>query len=265
MYERKAGNEEWMLQIERYNYIVSELEKHGSVSIKNLMNVVSPSRSTIRRDLMELEKMDKLIRTRGGAVSVGNNVNFMREFEYRKNQQHEEKLRIAHAALQFVNEQEAILIDEGSTSFELAKLLGRFRSLTVATCSLNIAWELRCAENIELLMIGGMLKRKSLSMSGSIAEQAVRGISSNRFFMTADGVNIKQGCMCYGAEEATVKRSMIQSVQETILLVDHTKFSQNALINICELKDINTIITGKEVDPQIIFQIRATGINLILA
>ncbi|MDR2132203.1 MAG: DeoR/GlpR family DNA-binding transcription regulator [Clostridiales Family XIII bacterium] len=254
-----------MLQIERYHHIVSELEKHGSISIKNLMNVVSPSRSTIRRDLLELEKMHKLVRTRGGAVAVGNNTDFMREFEYRKNQQHEEKLRIAHAALQFVNEQEAILIDEGSTSFELAKLLGRFRSLTVATCSLNIAWELRCAENIELLVIGGMMKRKSLSMSGSIAEQTVRGISSNRFFMTADGVNAEQGCMCYGAEEATVKRSMIKSVKETILLVDHTKFNKNALINICELKDLNTIVTGKEADRKIVSRIQSLGINIVLA
>lgn len=253
-----------MLQAERYQCIVSEVNKHGFISVDDLMKTLSVSRSTLRRDLVELEQMNRLIRARGGAISMKNGTSHEPEIEYRKGLQQEEKHRIAEAALSFVHERDTILLDSGTTTMELAKLLGRFNSLMVATYDLYIAGELSTMNNISLVVAGGMLRHKSNTMVGYFTEKVISEIHADRFFLSADAIDVDHGCMCYSIEEISVKKSMIRSAKEVILLGDHTKFETIAFINVCSLNEIDTIITGSDIDPLRLARLREMGINVIL-
>lgn len=253
-----------MLQAERYQCIVSEVNKHGFISVDDLMKTLSVSRSTLRRDLVELEQMNRLIRARGGAISMKNGTSHEPEIEYRKGLQQEEKHRIAEAALSFVHERDTILLDSGTTTMELAKLLGRFNSLMVATYDLYIASELSTMNNISLVVAGGMLRHKSNTMVGYFTEKVISEIHADRFFLSADAIDVDHGCMCYSIEEISVKKSMIRSAKEVILLGDHTKFETIAFINVCSLNEIDTIITGSDIDPLRLARLREMGINVIL-
>lgn len=253
-----------MLQAERYQCIVSEVNKHGFISADDLMKTLNVSRSTLRRDLVELEQMNRLIRARGGAISMKNGTSHEPEIEYRKGLQQEEKHRIAEAALSFVHERDTILLDSGTTTMELAKLLGRFNSLMVATYDLYIADELSAMNNISLVVAGGMLRHKSNTMVGYFTEKVISEIHADRFFLSADAIDVDHGCMCYSIEEISVKKSMIRSAKEVILLGDHTKFETIAFINVCSLNEVDTIITGSEIDPLRLARLREMGINVIL-
>lgn len=253
-----------MLQAERYQCIVSEVNKRGFISVDDLMKTINVSRSTLRRDLVELEQMNRLIRARGGAISIKNGTSHEPEIEYRKGLQQEEKRRIAEAALSFVHERDTILLDSGTTTMELAKLLGRFNSLMVATYDLYIASELSTMNNISLVVAGGMLRHKSNTMVGYFTEKVINEIHADRFFLSADAIDVDHGCMCYSIEEISVKKSMIGSAKEVVLLGDHTKFETIAFINVCSLNEIDTIITGSEIDPLRLARLREMGINVIL-
>lgn len=255
----------FLLQAERYQSIVSEVNKHGFISVEDLMKNINVSRSTIRRDLLELEQMNRLIRARGGAISVKNGTSHEPGIEYRKGLQQDEKHRIAVAALDFIHERDTILLDSGTTTMEVAKLLGRYNSLMVATYDLYIAMELSSMSNISLVVAGGMLRHKYNTLVGYFAEKVISEIHADRFFLSADAIDIDHGCMCYNIEEISVKKSMINSAKEVILLGDHTKFETIAFINVCSLSEVDTIITGKEIDPETLARLQDMDIQVVLA
>ena len=253
-----------MLQVERHNQIVSEVEKQGFVSIEDIEKVIHVSRSTIRRDLLELERMNKLVRARGGAVSKRNGTSHDPGVAFRFNMQREEKQRIAEAALKLVNERDTILLDEGTTTIELAKRLNRYHSLMVATNDLFVARELSAMNNINLVVAGGTLRRETNTLVGYFTEKIIGEMHADRFFLSADAIDVVHGCMCYNMEQIPVKKGMILSAKETVLLSDHTKFEKTAFINICKLSEINTIITGTEVNQEIYARLCEIGVHVIL-
>ena len=254
-----------MLQIERYNNIIALVEKHGFISIESLMDALQVSRSTIRRDLLALEEMNKLARSRGGAISKQASGSYIPGFKHRKSIHLEEKQRIGEAALQFVHEHDTILLDEGTTTLELAKRLKQFHSLVVATYDLNLVEEMSAMSGINLVVSGGSYKARSNLVVGYFAEKFFSKIRADRFFMAADAVDLKMGCMCYGMDEIHLKINMINSSRETILLADHSKFETVEFIKVCGLDKIHTVVTGKEVKPEAVEELRAQGIKVVLA
>lgn len=253
-----------MLQAERHKYILSEVDSHGFASMEDLSREMGISRSTLRRDLLELEQMHKLIRARGGAISAKNGTSHEPTVGYRRSQQLDEKKRIAQAALGFIRERDTILLDSGTTTVELAKLLGRYKSLMVATYDLYLANELCMMDDISLVVCGGMLRHGPNTLVGYFAEKVIDEIHADRFFLSADAVDLEHGCMCYNIEEISVKKSMLKASKEVVLLVDHTKFETIAFINVCALSSVHTIITGKEIRPDILERLREMDVQVIL-
>ncbi|MDR0489625.1 MAG: DeoR/GlpR transcriptional regulator, partial [Oscillospiraceae bacterium] len=182
----------------------------------------------------------------------------------RYNLQREEKQRIAEAALELVNERDTILLDEGTTTIELAKRLNRFHSLMVSTNDLYIAMELSALAGINLVVAGGALRRETNTLVGYFTEKIIGEIHADRFFLSADAIDVVHGCMCYNMEQIPVKKGMILSAKETVLLSDHTKFEKTAFINICTFSEIKTIITGREVSREIVTRLGEMGVNVIL-
>ncbi len=252
-----------MLQIERQNGIVEFVQKHGLVSVEDIMAEFGISRSTARRDILELNDLNIIRRTRGGAASIEHGTYKVPAFKYRKNLNLDEKKRIGEAALRFIQEQDTVLLDEGSTTLELARRLDRFQSLVVATYDLNIAEVMKPMHGINLVVSGGSYKERGNTVIGYFTTKFFEEIKADRCFIAADAVSLEQGCMCCSMDEIMIKKTMLKSSREVILLADHSKFERLEFVRFCELDKLKAVITGKEVDPEILQGIRDLGVEVI--
>ena len=253
-----------MLQMERYERITNAINQNGFMGIDDIVSKLGISRSTVHRDLCELEKMHQILRIRGGAVSLNKSISHEPPLELRRDSQLEEKQRIAKAALQYVNERDTVLLDSGTTTIELARLFNGFESLMVATYDLFIANELSNMQNITLLVIGGVQRKRFNTLIGYFSEVVINQIHADTLFLSVDAIDIAHGCMNYNIEEISVKKSLMRSAKKVIVLCDHTKFETIAFINTCNINEVNTIITGKEARPETINQLREMGVDVIL-
>jgi len=216
--------------VSRRARILEELEAKGQVGVTDLSKMFNISEVTIRNDLTHLEKQNMLIRARGGAIKIkyyrmGIDPSITdKQKEYLK-----EKQRIANAAVRLIEEGDTIVLDSGTTTTEIAKLLGRFRNLTIITNALNIAVILSEYEGINIFMPGGMLRKKSLSLVGVLADENFGRFFCDKLFLGVDGFDTTYGLSTPNSEEAHLNRIMINTAQKVIVVADSSKFRKKRL------------------------------------
>ena len=254
-----------MLKAQRFEIITSELENHGIVSIDDLTKKLNTSRSTVRRDIEELEMKNALKRIHGGAVSVKESSFKEPPFQVRKDMHLDEKCRIAEAASKLIDENDTLFISGGTTVHEFAKALKAIPfSMYIATNDLMTAVELSNLSNVDLMVLGGLLRHHHFTMNGFFAEEMISKIHADKAFIGVDAVDFSLGFMNFSAEEIQPKKLMIEASREVIILCDHSKFDEVAFVNICLFKDVNTVITGKEADPKVLDRLEKTGVKVMV-
>lgn len=222
--------------------ILELLEEKGQVRIPELSNMFNVSEVTIRNDLEQLEKKNLLIRTRGGALKiqrVGIDYNLNLKSQKRK----AEKEKIGIKAAELITDGETIIIDSGTTTYEVAKNLGKFNDLTVITNALNVAGALIGFPNIKVIVPGGTLRRNSLSLIGAIAEQSIQNYYCDKVFLGVDGIDAAHGISTPNAEEAHLNKLMIKNSKEVIVVTDSSKFLKRSFVLIAGIEDVDTIVT----------------------
>lgn len=235
-----------MFSIKRLEKIAEILEKEGSVDVNSLCEQFKVTGKTIRQDLIKLEEMGLLERHHGGAVLKQNGSGVF-PIKQRKQKNLEEKKKIAKAALKYIEERDIIILDGGSTNIELAKILGD-KTIIVITNDLMIAGELHNKENITLYLTGGKLRREGVfTLLGRDAERMIQKYNANKLFLGTSALDFKQGLMVLSAEEADIKRAMINSSKEVICLTDYSKFHQLAFTSFTSLDDLNVLITDNRI------------------
>lgn len=252
-----------MLREQRIDYILGELKSKGVVSVSELTRVLETSRSTIHRDLDDLAAQNLLQCVRGGAVAVTPKASFEPSFKARKSRFLEEKQRIARAALQYIQDDETIILDSGTTVHELAKLLADAKNLYIATNDLHSAMALSDNPNISVIVLGGILRTSHFSLNGLFTEDILRQIHADTTFLSIDAIDFDVGPMNFSMEEIPTKRLMLQASQKTIVLCDHSKFESVAFVNICPLSQVDLIITGKEIAPQHLKRLKENNIKVL--
>ena len=162
-----------MLKSARHSKIRALVDENGQVSVSELIELLNVSEATVRRDLEEMAQQGWVRRTHGGAVRIER---ARREppILQRQSKAAEEKQRIGQLAAQFVKDGDTIFLGSGTTVHEVARTIRKISGLTVITNALNVVNELANCENIELIVIGGLLRQSELSMVGHIAEQAIQ-------------------------------------------------------------------------------------------
>lgn len=257
--------DEAVIKERRMEIIISELKQHGIVTVDELAARISTSRSTIRRDIDELESQHALKRIRGGAVGMPSGATAHEPpFTVRQDMFLEEKARIAKAACELVQTNETLLLSCGTTIHEFAKALHVANPpLYIATNDLMIAMELAYYPNIELIVLGGSLRRNHFSLNGFFAENAVTQIHADKAFLGADAVDLNIGFMNFSVEEIQAKKFMMQASKENIVLCDHSKFEKVAFVNMCAFQDVDLLITGKETPPHVIAKLEETGLKVM--
>ncbi|MDO4845331.1 MAG: DeoR/GlpR family DNA-binding transcription regulator [Oscillospiraceae bacterium] len=254
-----------MKKSDRFSLIRTRLQKEGIVSIDDMKAFFQTSKATIYRDLRELESLGELKCTRGGAVSVARKAN--QEFSYEKKVDlfQDEKIRIAHEALKYIHPKETIILDSGTTVFELARLIsGQKEEIYAATNDILTAHALACNEYISLTVLGGFLRKNHFSLNGYFAESMISQMHADTAFIGADAIDLSIGFMNFSVEEIQTKKLMIKASKKRIFLCDHTKFDSIAFVNICPFADADIIITGQETSPTTVHELEAAGVHVAL-
>lgn len=247
---------------ERFKKIMELISVQNVVSIEDLCKVLNVSKATIRRDITELDKVGKLTKTHGGAVSFEFGTSKEPPFLLKKDYNVQEKIRIAEAAYKSIKPGETIILDSSTTILELANHLVNAKNLMIVTNDLLIATKLASNTALDVLVIGGELRKQYYTMIGLFSQMVLKEIHADKVFLGVDGVDLESGFMLYNIEESQVKKLMIESAKELIVLCDHTKFSNIALVNICPLERAKKIITGSEIDKKIVEKLKNLNINV---
>jgi len=252
-----------ILQFERFRIITDCINQNNSATVSHLSLMLKQSKATIRRDLNALAELNQIMLTRGGAVMIPSQTNTEPLLQERKVLHTEEKNRIARAALQMIDPGEIILLDSGTTIQALGTLVGDIPNITVATNDLYIANALANSKNVDLTVIGGKLRQGYYNLTGYFTQMILNEIRADKAFIGVDGVDAKFGFMNYNMEEIPVKKLMIEQAKAAIVLCDHSKFESVGLIHICKFDKIDKIITGKEIDQEILNSIKQLGIDIV--
>ena len=230
-----------MLIADRYEKIVDLVNERGSIRVSELSNLCEVTEETIRRDLDRLEKVGRLLRSHGGAVSLRER---QPEIPYaeREVMYAGEKQRIAREAVLMIKPGERILLDASTTAWYMASHLPNM-PLTVLTNSMKVASELSSKERIEVISTGGQLSRRSMSYVGHLAERSLDLYHVDKLFLSCKGFYLERGISESNELQAMVQRKMISIADQVILLADSSKFGLQAFTHVAETSELNEIIT----------------------
>ncbi|KXH80891.1 DeoR/GlpR family DNA-binding transcription regulator [Sporosarcina sp. HYO08] len=226
---------------ERRRHILERLKVEGKVEIIQLAEELQVTPMTIRRDFDALEKQKNLIRTHGGAVLpqalIGE-----RTFESKAVMAVVEKKAIAREAIEFIQAGMTILLDSGTTTLEIAKQLKFREDVTVVTNDIKIAAELMDSK-LEVIVLGGRLQNDVGALFGSVAEEMLRSIHVDLFFLGAHAVHPSFGITSPTFEKSSLKQRMNEAAEQIILVTDSSKFDRKSFAKVCDLDQITAMIT----------------------
>jgi len=249
---------------DRHEFILKNLKETGKTTIEWLCETMKVSSVTIRKDLKVLEDKNLLFRIKGGASS-SNPYAIDRPLLVKESINSEEKQKIALAALKLIKDNDSIMIGSGTTVYTLAKNLESQHLLTVITPALRVSLELSGKKNIEVLQLGGLIRLNSASVAGHYAMRILEEISCGILFLGADGIDLEFGISISNLPEATLNQKMIENAQKIAILADSSKFGKRGLGKICELIDVDYIITDNKVSGSTVKAIEELGIKIIVA
>jgi DeoR family transcriptional regulator of aga operon len=249
--------------VDRRVYIIDKLNSSGQVDVSTLSKELEVSEVTIRNDLEKLEEKNILIRARGGAIKL-DRVSTDFSISDKHKQHSEEKKRIGKAAAQFILDGETIILDSGTTTMEIVRNLPKTISLTVISNALNIANQLSEHPDVNLIIPGGILRKKSLSLVGSAAEESFRNFYCDKLFLAVDGIDTTYGLSTPNLEEAQINRVMIAISKQVIVVTDSSKFHKRCLAFISPLNNIDMVITDSGILPEDKTRLENSGIKVVI-
>ncbi|MCF6224634.1 MAG: DeoR/GlpR family DNA-binding transcription regulator [Flavobacteriaceae bacterium] len=249
--------------VERRLIIIKELDLKGKVDVRKLSNMFQVSEVTIRNDLAQLEKKNILIRARGGALKI-DSVGMDYHISEKDKINIKAKQLIGSKAASFVNEDDTIMIDSGTTAIELVRNLDEKIQLTVITNALNIANQLYKKDNIQVIIPGGFLRNKSFSLIGTPAEKSLRNYYCDKLFLGVDGLDIDYGLSTPNIEEANINTTMVEMSNQIIVLADSSKIGKRSLAFICPISKINILITDSGISNEQKMSLENIGIKIVI-
>lgn len=247
--------------IDRHQFVLDKIKTEGSVNVLDLCAELKVSSVTIRKDLKLLEDKHLLYRTHGGAT-LNNPYTGDRPVNEKEKINLAEKISIGAAAAALIEKNDCIIIGSGTTVQALASSIRPIGTLTVLTAALNVATILNQHPEIEVLQLGGILRKSSSSVTGSYAEKILEDFSCSKLFLGVDGIDIEFGLTTTNVAEAQLNRKMIASSQKTIVLADSSKFGRRGYGKICKLEDINQVITDSGISEHTTAVLKSMGIEV---
>jgi DeoR/GlpR family transcriptional regulator of sugar metabolism len=253
---------------ERQNKIVELVLESGRVDIPAICEMFEVSEMTARRDLNELDRQGLLRRVHGGAIAnLGRS--YEPPFQTRSVKNQAAKIAIGHKAAELIYDGDSIALDVGTTTLEIVPGLRGKRNLTIVTSCLQIATKLIDQISLDiaarLILTGGIIRPRELSMIGPIPEQVYKDLHVDKAFIGIGGISLEDGFTEYNIEDTQIKRMLIHSAREKIVVADGAKFGVTTFASVAPLTAIDKIVTDKSAPMQMIEKIRKHGVEVILA
>ncbi len=247
---------------ERYEKILDLIQKQGSVTVAELMEMFDISIETVRRDLLQLEKARLLDRVYGGAVAVNQLCAFSTLPERLTNHK-ENKSLLCSAAVDLIRERDIIAMDSGSTALELADVIRtHFQELTIITNSPGVFQKLN-KEGFQLIMVGGQYLRSEDACYGTFALAVLKSLRVAKSFVFPSSVSLKHGVGSNIPELLDVQQALMQIADHVYIMADSSKFETTALIKLCDISAGCTFVTDAGLDEKITHLYEANNIKLI--
>jgi len=252
-----------MIPEQRRARILELLEEKESIISREIAEELNTSATTVWRDISALALKGKVLKTHGGAMLRKRTDDFEFLFSTRLRKNMEVKKRIAWKAASFVETDDIIALDTGTTATLLASFLKSKERITVITASLGVAQELIGARGVYTVLLGGDLKEESMSTAGDITLQNIKGFRVNKYFIGAAAIDPLRGTQDAYLFERDIKRALVSISEKRIVLADSSKFGMTSLAVVVSLDEIDTVITDKKLGRVQLRVLRSSGIDVI--
>jgi len=257
-----------MSAVGRQREIVEMVMTKGEIKIQDISERFGVSDMTARRDLNELDRRGLLRRVHGGAVAnLGRS--YEPSFQTRITKKAKEKEAIGKKAAELIYDGDSIALDVGTTTLEVARNLAGVRNLTVLTNSIQISNVLVETLTLEtearLILTGGIVRPRELSMVGSISEEVYQNFHVDKVFLGIGGIDIENGLTEYNMEDAKIKQVMLKNAQTKIVVADSSKLDATTFQEVAPLSAIDTIITDWNISEEAMRKYGEQDIDILLA
>jgi DeoR/GlpR family transcriptional regulator of sugar metabolism len=246
----------------RRDQLLEVIRNKRFASLPDLAEILSVSESTIRRDLDQLEENGTTRRTHGGVLYAGPAPN-LKHFESKPSEHWEKKRKIAHRAAAMVADGDTVLLDGGSTTYELAQRLTD-RQLQVVTNSLPVANLFIGSSTVEVVMIGGYVHDRTGVTLGPYAVAMLRDLNVRTAILSVAGLTEK-GYYNSNLLLVETERAMMEAADQVVIVADSTKLGRSSLAKLCDLLAIDSLIIDDEITEDWRSRLLAAGVPLVVA
>ena len=251
-----------MLAEERRDHLLELVRLKRFASLPELAEQLSVSESTVRRDLDQLEEQGTARRIHGGVLYTGASPK-LPHFDIQQPAEWEKKKAIAAAAVKLVEDGDTILLDGGSTTYEMARLLVG-RPLHVVTTSMPVANLFASDGNSDLVLIGGNICPRSGVARGPYADRMLSMVRVRKTIFSVAGIH-DDGFFNNDLLLVETERAMMRAADEVIVVADSSKIGQRSLTHLCSLEDVNHLVVDDGMTEPWRAKVRAAGVELIVA
>lgn len=247
---------------ERRNRLLELVRVRGFAALPDLAEALQVSKSTLRRDLDYLEETGSAKRTHGGVFYTGASPK-LPHFDERQPAQWDKKRAIAARAVELIDDGDTVLLDGGTTTYELARLLVG-RPLQVVTNSLPVANLFAASANTDLVLVGGYVYPRTGVSLGPYANEMLARLHVRKTVLSVSGIN-DRGFYNNNLLLVETERAMMQAAEEVIVVADSTKFGHQSLALLCPIEEVNRLVVDHEVTAEWREKLLTAGVELLVA
>ena len=251
-----------MRQAQRQMKVQELFANEEFVSLEDICERFNASKSSIRRDLIELERKGVLRRVHGGAISLQTR-DEMLDFKRLSTSSHDEKVRIGKAAASLVKDGQTVILGGGSSVAEVASSLSN-RLIQIVTNSIPVAQVFWDSKQAEVTLTGGYLYPRLGVQIGPICEKMLDSVSADILIMGIGGITAS-GISDSNSLNVESIRAMIRAARRVIIVADRSKFGQDSMIHVAPLSEIDQIVSDKDLDPDFQQMLKTNNVDCLLA
>ena len=251
-----------MLASERRNRLLEYVRQRRFASLEDLTKHFDVSESTVRRDLEQLEEAGVTRRIHGGVLYAGSSPK-LPHFDARQVARWDQKKAIADKAVGLIEDGDTVLLDGGSTTYEVAQLLVG-RPVHVVTTALPVASLFASDSSSDLVLIGGNICPRTGVAQGPYADEMLRMVRVRKTILSVAGINdegfFNNNLLLVGTEKA-----MMRAADEVIVVADSSKFGRQSLAHLCPLNEVDHLVADRRISEDWQNKVIAAGVQLLLA
>lgn len=229
---------------DRQQEILGQLRRDDRVEVEDLAQRFGVTTQTIRRDLAELCDRGLAARTHGGARRIASVSNL--EYRDRRAERAAEKEAIGRLAATLIPNDCSVTLNIGTTTEQVSRALTGHQGLVVLTNNINITTTFMGSKLKELILVGGSVRQSDGAIVGEEAVEFISRYKVDYAVIGASGLDPDGSVLDFDAREVSVARAILRNSRHRILVCDSAKFDVTAPVRICDIGDIDTLVTDRD-------------------